>query len=77
MLLSIMMIVIGLAILVWSADMFVDGAAGVARSLGMSTLLVGMIVVGFGTSAPEMSVSVLSALQGNPGIALGLSLIHI
>tara|TARA_B110000259_G_scaffold188457_1_gene247677 strand:+ start:21059 stop:22036 length:978 start_codon:yes stop_codon:yes gene_type:complete len=71
MLLSIMMIVIGLAILVWSADMFVDGAAGVARSLGMSTLLVGMIVVGFGTSAPEMSVSVLSALQGNPGIALG------
>ena len=51
--------------------MFVDGAAGVARSLGMSTLLVGMIVVGFGTSAPEMSVSVLSALQGNPGIALG------
>ena len=41
------MIVIGLAILVWSADMFVDGAAGVARSLGMSTLLVGMIVVGF------------------------------
>ncbi len=65
------MIIIGLVVLVWSADLFVDGAAGVARSLGMSTLLVGMIVVGFGTSAPEMSVSVLSALQGNPGIALG------
>lgn len=71
MLLSIGMIVVGLVILVWSADLFVDGAAAVARSLGMSTLLVGMIVIGFGTSAPEMSVSVLSAMQGNPGIALG------
>ncbi|PCI59131.1 MAG: calcium/sodium antiporter [Methylophilaceae bacterium] len=71
MLLSIGMIVIGLIVLVWSADMFVDGAAAVAHNLGMSTLLVGMIVVGFGTSAPEMSVSVLSAMQGNPGIALG------
>jgi cation:H+ antiporter len=71
MLLSIVAIVIGLAVLVWSADLFVDGAAGVARSLGVSTLLVGMIVVGFGTSAPEMSVAVLSSLQGNPGIALG------
>lgn len=71
MLLSVGMILIGLVVLVWSADLFVDGAAGVARSLGMSTLLVGMIVVGFGTSAPEMSVSVLSAMQGNPGIALG------
>jgi cation:H+ antiporter len=71
MLLSVLAIIVGLAVLVWSADLFVDGAAGVARSLGMSTLLVGMIVVGFGTSAPEMSVAVLSSLQGNPGIALG------
>lgn len=71
MLLSIVMIVIGLAILVWSADLFVDGAAAVALNLGMSTLLVGMVIIGFGTSAPEMSVSVLSAMQGNPGLALG------
>lgn len=71
MLLSVLAIVLGLVVLIWSADLFVDGAAGVARSLGMSTLLVGMIVVGFGTSAPEMSVAVLSSLQGNPGIALG------
>jgi cation:H+ antiporter len=69
--LSIAMIVVGLAILVWSADIFVEGAASVARSLGMSSLLVGMIVIGFGTSAPELSVSALSAFQGNPGIALG------
>jgi len=71
MLLSILAIIIGLVVLVWSADLFVDGAAGVAQSLGVSTLLVGMIVVGFGTSAPEMSVAVLASLQGNPGIALG------
>lgn len=71
MLLSVIAIIIGLIVLVWSADLFVDGAGGVARSLGMSTLLVGMIVVGFGTSAPEMSVAVLASLQGNPGIALG------
>lgn len=69
--LSIVAIIIGLAVLVWSADLFVDGTASVARSLGMSTLLIGMIVIGFGTSAPEMSVSVLSAMNGNPGIALG------
>ncbi|MGJ8620515.1 MAG: calcium/sodium antiporter [Methylophilaceae bacterium] len=71
MLLSIIMILIGLALLVWSADLFVDGAAAVALNLGMPTLLVGMVIVGFGTSAPEMSVSVLSAMQGNPGLALG------
>ena len=69
--LPLLMIVIGLIILVWSADIFVEGAAAVARSLGMSPLLIGMVVVGFGTSAPELSVSALSALQGNPGIALG------
>lgn len=69
--LPLLMIVIGLIILVWSADLFVEGAAAVARYLGMSPLLIGMVIIGFGTSAPELSVSALSALQGNPGIALG------
>lgn len=69
--LPLLMIVLGLAILVWSADIFVEGAAAIARYLGMSPLLIGMVVIGFGTSAPELSVSALSALQGNPGIALG------
>lgn len=69
--LPLLMIVLGLIILVWSADLFVEGAAAIARHLGMSPLLIGMVVVGFGTSAPELSVSALSALQGNPGIALG------
>lgn len=69
--LPLLMIVLGLIVLVWSADLFVEGAAAVARYLGMSSLLIGMVVIGFGTSAPELSVSALSALQGNPGIALG------
>jgi len=57
--------------LVWSADRFVEGAAFTARHFGMPPLLVGMVIVGFGTSAPEMAVSALAAVQGNPGIALG------
>lgn len=61
----------GLLLLIWSADRFVEGSASVARHFGMPPLLVGMVVVGFGTSAPEMAVSALAALQGTPGIALG------
>jgi len=61
----------GLALLVWSADRFVEGSARTARHFGMPPLLIGMIIIGFGTSAPEMVVSSLAALQGNPGIALG------
>lgn len=64
-------IILGLAALVWSADRFVEGSASTARHFGMPSLLIGMVVVGFGTSAPEMVVSALAALQGNPGIALG------
>lgn len=71
MILPIVALVAGIAVLVWSADKFVDGAVGVAKFCGMSTLLIGMVVVGFGTSAPEMVVSALSALQGNPELALG------
>lgn len=64
-------VIFGLLLLVWSADRFVDGAAVTARHFGMPPLLIGMVIVGFGTSAPEMVVSAFSALQGNPGIALG------
>ncbi len=61
----------GLILLVWSADRFVDGAAASARYAGMPPLLIGMVVIGFGTSAPEMVVSAISAAQGNPGLAIG------
>ena len=71
MILAIIAVVIGLAVLVWSADKFVDGAVGVAEFCGMSTLLIGMVIVGFGTSAPELTVSAISASQGNPALALG------
>lgn len=71
MLLPIVAVVLGLAVLVWSADKFVDGAVGVARFFGMSTLLIGMVIVGFGTSAPEMVVSALSAMENAPELALG------
>lgn len=64
-------VVAGLILLLWSADRFVEGAASVARHLGMSALVIGMLIVGFGTSAPEMLVSALASTQGNPGIALG------
>lgn len=69
--LPLFMIVLGLIILIFSANWFVEGAAAIANHLGMSPLMIGVLIVGFGTSAPELSVSVLSALQGNPGIALG------
>lgn len=71
MILSIVAIVVGLFLLVWSADRFVDGAVGVARFFGMSTFLIGMVIVGFGTSAPEMVVSILSAMNDTPQLALG------
>lgn len=71
MILPIVAVLLGLGVLVWSADKFVDGAVGVARFCGMSTLLIGMVVVGFGTSAPEMVVSALSAMQNAPELALG------
>lgn len=64
-------IVVGLVLLVWSADRFVAGAAATARHFGMPSLLIGMVIVGFGTSAPELVVSALAASQGNPGLALG------
>lgn len=61
----------GLVLLVWSADRFVEGSAATARHFGMPALLIGMVIVGFGTSAPEMVVSAIASWQGNSGLALG------
>jgi cation:H+ antiporter len=71
MLLILSAAVVGLALLVWSAGRFVDGSSGVARRMGLSPLLIGMVVVGFGTSAPELTVSALAARDGLAGIAVG------
>ena len=71
MLLAFAAILIGLVVLVWSADRFVEGASAAAVHGGVPPLLIGMLIIGFGTSAPELSVSALASLQGNSGIALG------
>ncbi len=62
--LAFIAVVTGLVLLVWSADRFVEGSAVTARHFGMPALLVGMVIVGFGTSLPEMLVSALAAWQG-------------
>lgn len=71
MILALTALISGLLLLVWSADRFVEGSVSTAHHFGMPSLLIGMVIVGFGTSAPEMIVSAISASQGNPGIALG------
>ena len=68
---AVVEVIAGLALLVWGADRFVDGAASTARHLKMPSLVIGMVIVGFGTSAPEMVVSALAAFNGNSGIGLG------
>ncbi|MES9993468.1 MAG: calcium/sodium antiporter [Candidatus Thiodiazotropha sp.] len=64
-------IVLGLLVLVWSADRFISGAAALADNLGVSPMLIGLTVVGFGTSAPEILVSTMAVTNGNPGLAIG------
>ncbi len=64
-------IIIGFALLIWSADKFVLGASNTARSFSISPLIVGVVIVGLGTSAPEMLVSVMAAADGNTGLSIG------
>jgi len=61
----------GLILLVYGAERFVYGAAGTANALGVSPLLIGLTILGFGTSAPEILVSGTAALNGNPGLGYG------
>ena len=68
---NILLVVAGLVLLIWGADRFVHGAAATARNLGVAPLLIGLTVVAFATSAPEILVSVVAALQGKPGLAFG------
>lgn len=67
-------LLLSLGILAWSADRFVETAAIGAKQLGISALTVGILIIGLGTSLPEIIVSALAAYQGNPGIALGNAL---
>lgn len=62
---------LGLALLVWSSDIFIDSAASVAQHLNIAPLIIGVVVLGFGTSAPEMLVAILASLDNSPGLAIG------
>lgn len=69
--LAVFAIVAGLAVLVWSADKFIDGATVIAQKFNVPSFLIGVLILGLGTSAPEMVVSALAALDGSPELALG------
>lgn len=71
MLLNFALIFIGIALLIWSADRFTDGASAVARNFGLSPLIVGLTIVAMGSSAPEIFVSVTASLEDSPGLAIG------
>ena len=68
---SLAMIASGLWLLAWSANRFVDGSAALSRKFGVPPFIIGMVVIGFGTSAPEMAVSALSAASGHSDLSLG------
>lgn len=68
---SIVMVVGGLAALAWSSDAFVDGSAKVAKALRISPFIIGMVIIGFGTSAPELCVSVMSGFSGHANLSIG------
>ncbi len=68
---AIALIAAGVWLLSWSADRFVDGAGLVAKKFGVSPFIIGMVIIGFGTSAPEMAVSALSGAAGHSDLSLG------
>src|SRR6056297_4103218 len=71
---ALVYLLVGFVLLVWSADRLVAGASALARNFGVSALVVGVTIVGFGTSAPEMIVSALASLEGKPSLAVGNAL---
>lgn len=71
MLTAIIQLVAGFLLLVWGADRLVAGASAFARNLGVSPLVIGLTIIGFGTSAPELVVSAVATLKGNSGLAVG------
>lgn len=71
MIVSILILLAGLALVVFGADWLVDGASGIARKAGISEFVIGLTIVGFGTSCPELVVSLTGAFQGNADISIG------
>jgi len=73
-LLSIIAVLAGFAVVIKGADWFVQGAAALARNLGVPTMVIGLTIVGIGTSAPEILISLIASIDGNPGLAVGNAL---
>ena len=71
MLLAAAAILAGFIVLIWSADLFVDGAASIAENMGMPPIIIGMTIVSLGTSAPEVLVSLNASLSGSGSLAIG------
>ena len=71
---NILLVIAGLSLLVWGADRFVHGAASTARNLGIAPLLIGLTIVAFATSAPEILVAIVASTAGQPGLAIGNAL---
>ena len=71
MIINIFLLIIGFIMLVKCADAFVDSSSNLARSFGIPSLIIGLTIVAFGTSAPEVAVSVIASLKGDSGISLG------
>ncbi|MDY6980856.1 MAG: calcium/sodium antiporter [Pseudomonadota bacterium] len=74
MLFSVTAVILGFALVIKGADWFVQGAGATARNLGISPLVIGLTIVGLGTSAPEMLISAIATLEGNSGLAVGNAL---
>jgi len=71
MLIQVLILLLSLIVLVWSADKFVFGASSLARNLGVSPMIIGLTIVAMGSSAPEMMVAATASFQGNPDTAIG------
>lgn len=71
MILNIVFLILGLVLILVGANALTDGASSLAKRWGMSDLVVGLTIVAFGTSAPELVISVMSAVDGNAGLAIG------
>jgi len=69
--LPLIVLFVGLALLVWSSDIFIEGAASTAIHMNISPLIIGVVVLGFGTSAPEILVAILASIDDSPGLAIG------
>jgi len=71
MIIDVLLLIVGLVLILCGANYLTEGSASIARRFGLSDLIVGLTIVALGTSAPELTISVMSAVQGSPGMAIG------